>query len=151
VRVVLDTNALLRMAAAGERSLSFRRWRERRLDLILSLATLTEFVAVAARPELQRYLPQATSSAFVRLLVGRAVMVQPNLAAPTCRDPGDTALIATAVGGRAEYLVTADSDLLEDDQLRRVLLECGVTVCGMAAFETILAGTDDSARSPGQA
>ena len=34
------------------------------------------------------------------------------LSAPVCRDPDDDVVLATALSGRAEYLVTGDDDLL---------------------------------------
>lgn len=116
-RAILDTNLLLRMAAGGERSLLLHRWQARHFDLIMSLATLTELRVVLARPEIQRYVPTLVGAQFLALIEQRAIFVQPDLSAPTCRDPQDTALLATAVGGQANFLATADPDLLDDPKL----------------------------------
>ena len=35
------------------------------------------------------------------------------LTAPVCRDPDDDLVLATALSGRADYIVTGDDDLLQ--------------------------------------
>jgi putative PIN family toxin of toxin-antitoxin system len=140
MRAVIDTNGLLRMAAGGSRSQLAQLWRARRYDLLMSLSTLTELRTVLARPALQAYVPPAIGDQFLGLVETRAVFVQPNLAAPTCRDPQDSALIATAVGGRAAYLVSADPDILDDLSLGAALAERGVRVTTAAGFLSILSG-----------
>jgi uncharacterized protein len=134
IRATLDTNILLRMAAGGARSRLHQLWYAQRFDLLMSLATLTEFRTVAAYPQVQQYVPLSISRAFDDLLMARAVLVQPDLTAPTCRDPQDTALIATAVGGQADFLVTADADLLDDSNLIDALAQRNVQVVRTAEF-----------------
>ena len=134
IRVVFDTNLLLRMAAGGSRSQLGQLWRMHRFDVLISLATLTEFRTVAAYPKVQRYISQTISNTFLNLLETRTVIVQPDLTAPLCRDPKDSALIATAVGGQADFLVTADPDLLDDDLLITELARLGVRVTGATQF-----------------
>lgn len=135
MRVVIDTNHLLRMAAAGERSPLMRHWRRQQtFDLLISLSTLTELRVVLARPETQKYVKLPVGEGFTALIEHEAIRVEPDLAAPTCRDPKDNALIAAAVGGRADFLVTADLDLLDDSDLRRALVERNVRVVTAAEF-----------------
>jgi uncharacterized protein len=105
VRVVIDTNELLRMAAGGEGSPLAQHWRRHHFDLLMSLATLTELRTVLARPKVQRYVTASVSQLFVGLVEQQAIVVEPDLSAPKCRDPQDSALIATSVGGQAECLV----------------------------------------------
>jgi hypothetical protein len=141
MRVVIDTNELLRMAAGGDRSQLAHSWRDHQFDLLLSLSTLTELRTVLARPELQEYIPAVVGDQFLGLVEARAVFVQPDLAAPTCRDPQDSALIATAVGGRADYLVSADPDILDDSDLREGLTQRGLQVIRAAQFLNVLAAS----------
>ncbi len=137
-RAVLDTNILLRMIAGDARSELMARWEEKRFHLIMSLATLTELRTVLSRSEVQRYIKREKGEAFVILVEERSVFVQPDLSAPTCRDPDDTALIATAVGGKANYLVSADLDLLDDSDLISELERLGVHIVRAQTFLTVL-------------
>lgn len=138
LRVVFDTNVLLRMAAGAERSPLNRAWQQQQFVLLQSLTTLVEFRTVAMRPQVQRYLPAIVSQAFLVLLETASEIVQPDLRAPTCRDPKDTGLIATAVGGQADYLVTADRDLLDDPALIQALTQVGVRVIAPQSFFKLL-------------
>ena len=140
-RTVIDTNELLRMAAGGERSQLAQHWRNRRLELLVSLSTLTELRTVLARPDIQRYFDPVVADEFLSLLERHATVVQPDLSAPACRDPGDTALIATAVGGRADFLVSADPDLLDDPDLIHALAKRGIRVVRAAEFLAHLASS----------
>ena len=47
-----------------------------------------------------------------RLLGRQSVVVEPKNVEKVCRDPFDDYILAAAVLGKAEYLVTADKDLL---------------------------------------
>lgn len=133
-RASVDTNHLLRMAAGGDRARLWQLWRDERFSLIMSLATLTELRTVLARPEIQNYVPAVVGVAFLQLVEQRAAFVQPDLTAPICCDPQDSALIATAVGGQAAYLVTADPDLLDDPVLLAVLQARGLQVVTARVF-----------------
>lgn len=57
MRVVIDTNQLIRMAAAGDRSPLLIAWRERRFELVMSAETLADLETVLARPKTQRFVP----------------------------------------------------------------------------------------------
>ncbi len=104
----------------------------------MSLATLTELRLVMARPKIQSYVPIGISDPFIGLVEQRAVFVEPDLSAPKCRDPQDSALIATAVGGHAECLVSADPDIVDDTALREALLLRGVEVMRAKEFLALL-------------
>jgi putative PIN family toxin of toxin-antitoxin system len=107
-------------------------------DLLMSLATLTELRTVLARTEIQRYAPAAVGDSFIHLVEERAVFVVRDLGAPRCRDPQDSALIATSVGGHAESLVSADPDIVDDTWLREILLQRGVRVMRAKEFLALL-------------
>ena len=139
-RASLDTNVLLRMIAGGSRSELFARWQEKKYYLIMSLATLTELRTVLSRNEVQRYVKRDKGETFLVLLEERAIFVQPDLSAPTCRDPKDTSLIATAVGGKVNFLVSADSDLLGDDELIEELDRLGIRVVKAEEFLVAIRG-----------
>lgn len=61
------------------------------------------------------------AAAAVRLLSTRFEIVTPSELSPrVCRDPDDDAVLATAVAGRCDWLVTGDKDLLSLQQYEGV-------------------------------
>ena len=113
MRVVIDTNQLLRMAAAGEQSPLFQAWRQRAFYLVISPQLSAEFEEVMARPKTQRFLHLGRAKRFLDLVRERAIFVTPASNAPTCRDPKDDKFLEAALAGGANCIVSGDADLLE--------------------------------------
>jgi putative PIN family toxin of toxin-antitoxin system len=126
------------MAAGGEQSQMAQHWRLHHFDLLMSFATLSELRTVLSRPKIQRYVPVGKGDPFIALVEQRAIFVEPDLSAPKCRDPQDSALIATAVGGLAECLVSADPDIVDDAALREALTARRVRVMRAKEFLALL-------------
>ena len=90
-------------------------WYERAFALLVSPTLVTEYTRVLARPRLHtRYgLDPTEAAVFLDLIGARAVVVAPRAPLPlTVRDPKDDMVLAAALGGPADYLVTGDDDLL---------------------------------------
>jgi putative PIN family toxin of toxin-antitoxin system len=138
IRVVIDTNQLLRMAAAGEQSPLLRAWRQRSFHLVISAQLVAELEAVITRPKTQRFLRLGRAKRLLNLIRERAIFVTPAADAPTCRDPKDDIVIATAVAAQASYIVTADRDLLDDEALQKSLTEHSLQVVYPAEFLNLL-------------
>ncbi len=64
------------------------------------------------------------------MLRARAVIVIPIAEenCPPCRDPNDVMVIATALAGEIDYLVTLDNDLLADPDLVKTMAERSVWI-----------------------
>ena len=115
LRIVLDTNIFVR-ALLNRRSV----WAQlvnmfgAEHILILSQPILAEVEAVLVRPELRRkYDPTRGWNKTDILAIARsAELVVPADIPATCRDPNDDKFLATALSGRADYLVSEDNDLL---------------------------------------
>lgn len=125
LRVVLDTQLLLRGAAAKSESLTARiydAWRDGRFVLVLSEPILAEIAAVLSRPEvLQKlHLSPIEARALVALVRRRAVLVTPTTSIRRCRDPADDKFLECAVAGGAHYLVSADADLLSLGEIQEI-------------------------------
>ncbi|HEX5505608.1 MAG TPA: putative toxin-antitoxin system toxin component, PIN family [Thermomicrobiales bacterium] len=83
--------------------------------LLLSDALRQEYADVLARPDLKRryVVPAENVAAFFRFLDREAERVSPAPPSPiTVRDLEDAHALAAALGGRADYLVSGDADLL---------------------------------------
>jgi len=117
LRVVLDTQVLLRGAVARTESLTskiYDAWREGRLTLLLSEPIAAEVEEVLLRPEvLQKlHLNPIEARALVTLVRRRALFVTPVTPIRQSRDPADDKFLECAVAGEADYIVSADHDLL---------------------------------------
>lgn len=55
---------------------------------------------------------------------------------PRCRDPRDQPVLATAIDGLADAIVTGDADLRADDELRATMAGYGVEIWGIDTFLT---------------
>ena len=58
-------------------------------------------------------------------------MVEPATIPPRCRDPKDHHVLATAIDGRADAIVSGDADLRDDDELRAEMESYGVKLWGI--------------------
>ena len=102
--------------------------------MVISWELAAELRDVLRRPKLRRY---SLAEADVRDLLS---LVAPDL--PTVevdvelRDPDDVPVVAAAVAGRAEAIVSGDHDLLDDTNLRGWLSERGIQVFTPAEFLT---------------
>lgn len=62
---------------------------------------------------------------------------------PRCRDPKDHPVLATAIDGHADAIVTADDDLRADDELRQAMSVYGVQLWGAQRSVEALQPEDD--------
>jgi uncharacterized protein len=128
VRAVIDTNiwvsGLILPASPSGRVLAAVR--DRRLEAVTSWELAEEIVEVLRRPKLARYGLTETDVRDVLELLGPLlprVEVDPPL-----RDPGDVPVVAAAVAGAAQIVVTGDNDLLADTAVRDWLAQHGIEV-----------------------
>lgn len=115
IRATVDTNLFVSAAlrAEGNPARILTAWRQDRFRLVTSTALEDEVVAVFGRPQLLRRfrLPAPQQADFLLALVA-AEHVMPLLRLPiVVRDPNDDMLLACALGGEVDYLVTGDDDL----------------------------------------
>jgi putative PIN family toxin of toxin-antitoxin system len=114
---VLDTQVILRGAVAKSASLTakiYDAWRENRFILLTSEAILVEINEVLHRPKLQTKLniTQFEAKAIVARIRRNAEFVNIVTSIRQCRDPKDDKFLECAVSGNADYLVSADEDIL---------------------------------------
>lgn len=114
-RVVLDTVVFVR-ALINPNSRSGRLLFDlaNRYTLIISPATARELIEVIQRPELSaKYKGLRTINVRTVIeILAKAEAVEIEEISPVSRDPKDDIFLATAISGRADYLVSEDKDLL---------------------------------------
>ena len=136
---MIDMTEMVRMAMRRpEHSPLFRAWEEGLFTWVTSELVLAEFVEVTDRPKFRRMIRPQVRDALVEAWLTRAVIAAPASEFPRCRDPQDDVVIAVAVAAHADYVVTADRDLLNDDVLRAALVGYGVRITSATEFLALL-------------
>jgi len=109
MRILYDTNVLVKMLSRREAILAFKKELQSGSTHISSRHILSEVEAVLVE---KLKLTKQKAKAAARLLGRQSVIVHPKEIEKICRDPFDDYVLAAAVMGEVEYLVTADKDLL---------------------------------------
>ena len=131
-RIVVDTNIWIRILLAGPVTVRvFEAWSEGRFQVVLSQPLLDELAEVWQRPRLKKRIPEERARLLFRQLRFRGEMVTPRTIPPRCRDPKDHPVLATAIDGRADAIVSGDDDLRADERLRDEMAGYGVELWGV--------------------
>lgn len=115
MRVVLDTNLFIAtlIAENGAPARAYALWRTGRYTLLTSEWQLGELRRVSHYRKLRHILVPAEVGTLVNSLRRRAEVLARLPDLDLARDPDDNFVLATALAGKADYLVTGDQkDLL---------------------------------------
>lgn len=126
LRVVVDTNvlvsALMKPASVPGRLLA-RLVKDEAYELVLSAPILEELRRVVWYPSVRKRIKGSDDELDFRIAmidtVSSPVEVK-GAVSGAVRDPDDDAILATAVEGRADFVVTGDDDLLSLGQFDRI-------------------------------
>jgi len=121
VRAVLDTGILLAalITSGTPPDLIYRAWRKKAFDLVTSEWQLDELRRVSRYPRVRAFLKPAEVGALVNGLRHQATVLQNIPSIDLSPDPNDNPILATAIAGRVDYLVTGDKrDLLALGKVR---------------------------------
>jgi len=138
LRVVVDTNVWVSglIAPDGPPDRVLRAIRDRRFYLVASWQVAEELADVLRRPRLRRYqIEQHDIENVFRLLA--PALPTADLDVPI-RGPDDAPVVAAALAGAADVIVTGDSDLIADATLRTWLADGGVSVATPVEFLELL-------------
>ena len=137
IRAVLDTNLLISYLLTHRppiATLIDHYLAEDDFVLVTAPELLADLDRVLAYPKLQRYYTVEERTRFVALIMALSEVVELPEAVPAiCRDPEDDRVIACAVVGQADLIVSGDQDLLALVQVG------GIPILRAAEFLEILA------------
>jgi hypothetical protein len=110
MRVVLDTGVMIAALITKDTPPDqlCQAGRKRRFELITSEWQLDEFRRVSRYPRLHRFLKPIETGMMINGLRHRALVLQDLAVIDVSLDPDDNPLLATAVAGAADYLVSGD-------------------------------------------
>ena len=127
LRVVVDTNVIVSgfINKSGHPHQLISKLRENLFELVVTRELWLEYEEVLSRPKLIRMFKVSEEEiiAVLRRIQRGAILVKPSALPIEVRDPKDQKVLATALGGKADYLVTGDEDLLilkDTDKLGRL-------------------------------
>ena len=142
MRAILDTNVLLGalISSHGPPDAIYRAWRAARFDLVTSTAQINELRRVSRYPKLKLklkiILPAHRVGAMVNNMQRANVLdiLPPLPEGIEANDPNDGFLLATALVGGADYLVTGDrrAGLLQRGSIGRTRIVTPTTFCAEA-------------------
>ena len=110
MRLVVDTNILI-SALLVEASLSAHLivlWRQGRFDLLTSTEQLDELMRVTRYPKIRERFTPALAGRLINELRDIAIGLKNLPTITECKDHYDNYLLAMAVAGSADFLVTGD-------------------------------------------
>lgn len=118
MRIVLDTNVLLSglMLPDSTPGRIVAAWHKRNFDLLVSEPMLEEIARVLAYPKIRKRIgwDDKHISRYITLLRFEAGVVSiAGVEADVPAGPGDNHLLATLIAGKADWLITGDSDFDE--------------------------------------
>ena len=128
MRIVLDTNVLISgIYFNGLPGKILQAWRSRKLQLLVSVEILEEYLNVAER--LASRYGGVEYEGILGLIVQNAELVQTtDLPEPVSEDPDDDKFLACALASNTNIIVSGDNDLL------KVSGYCGIQVFTPKAF-----------------
>jgi predicted nucleic acid-binding protein len=83
------------------------------------------------RPRLRHRINPQDAERLLEQLRPRSEWVEPTTVPPRCRDPRDHPVLATAIDGSADAIISGDADLRADDELRTAMGQYGVVLGGV--------------------
>ena len=113
-RLVLDTNVVLSALLFSTGALAWlrRAWQSQTILPLASRQTTMELIQVLAYPKFRLTDVEREDLLGDFLPYCETVTVPDGIEVPVCRDPLDRPFQEVVVAGRADWLVTGDSDLL---------------------------------------
>jgi len=135
LRVVIDTNIWIRILLKGRVTLPIlEAFNQDKFQLVMSQALIEELHQVWNRPRLKQRIDPGQATRLERQLQYRAIWVELQTIPPDCRDPKDLPVLATAIDGKAEIIVSGDDDLRADDRLRAAMETYRIQLLGVNSF-----------------
>ncbi len=110
MRVVLDTSILIAALITADTPPDqvYQAWRKQRFSLITSLWQLDEFRRASRYARVKKFLRPTEVGNLVNGLKRHATVLVELPELDLSRDPQDNPVIAMAIAGKADYLVTGD-------------------------------------------
>ena len=138
MRVVLDTNVIVSAAinATSKPAQLINHWERGTFELVLSYSVLAEYRRVLNYPHIRKahnLSPQEVEDIVLEYEDDAEILVHIEVQdAVVAADPDDDIVVATAVAGNADFIVSGDRHMLDLGEYR------GISIIAPAIFLAIL-------------
>jgi len=112
-RIIIDTNLWISFLITNDYTKLDEIVLSGNAILVFSQELLDEFLAVAKRPKFRRFFTLSDIEDLFETISDYADLVKVKTKVEACRDRKDNFLLALAIDGNADFLLTGDNDLLE--------------------------------------
>ena len=116
MRVVLDTNILISALITRNTPPDklYQAWLRGEIGLVISDAQVAEIYDVLSRPRLRRFLDADEADAIAENIATRALVITELPVVNVSPDPKDNPVLASAIAGKAELVVSGDKKHMLD-------------------------------------
>ena len=116
MQVVLDTNILISALITRNTPPDklYQAWLRGEIELVISDTQVAEIYDVLSRPRLRRFLDADEADAIVENIATRALIITELPVVNVSPDPKDNPILASAIVGRAELIVSGDKKHMLD-------------------------------------
>jgi putative PIN family toxin of toxin-antitoxin system len=111
-RIILDTNLWISFLLSKEFSKLDNLLLNGKAKLLFSEELIEEFLNVVKRPKLKKYFTHSDVQHLLATIQEVADFIDVKSHIAICRDEKDNFLLALALDGEADFLITGDKDLL---------------------------------------
>jgi putative PIN family toxin of toxin-antitoxin system len=120
-RFVFDTNVIV-SALLIKRSVARRAFDKARAagDILLSFEVIEELYNVLGRSAFDRYIDEDDRLQFLTVLVKESTLVEISEKIKECRDPSDDKFLELSINGKADFIISGDSDLQVLNPFRKI-------------------------------
>ena len=135
MRIVLDTNILVSalITKGTPPDQLYQAWLRNEVELVTSAAQIDEVTDVLARPRLRRYVDPDEAAQMVAAIHQRATVLSDVPVTKRSPDPKDDPILAAAVAGDAELVVSGDrTDMLALVHVEGIPIRSAREALGMA-------------------
>jgi len=112
-RIILDTNLWISFLISKDLSKLDEILFEKKAVLVFSKELLDDFLEVAKRPKFRKFFSKTAVENILETIDEYVDFIIVKSKITICRDPKDNFLLSLAKDGKADFLLTGDSDLLD--------------------------------------
>ena len=135
LKVVIDTNIWIRILLRGRVTLPIlTAFNENKFHLVSSQPLLDQFHTVWNRPRLRKSIDHHQAIRLEQQIKARSIWTEIKSIPPNCRDIKDLPVLATAIDGQANIIVSGDNDLRADETLRKAMKLHSIELLGVDSF-----------------